>query len=121
MKIVFPVMAVFLMLQSPAQAQLTEASFYTRKSLLEEGMSGYTANGEYYREDRQTCAHPYYPFGTILTITNPENGRWYDCRVNDRGPAAWTGHGIDLTPLGFDLLKIPRDKGTAMVRVERKK
>lgn len=114
---------VFLMLQSTAFANnLLDASYYTVQSAQREGTSGvWTANGEKFHEDRQTCAHPRYPFGSILKITNPKNGRWYECRVNDRGPAAWTGHEIDLTPQGFKLLGIPEKQGIAQLRVERKR
>lgn len=83
-----------------------------------EGTSGiYTASGEKFNERAQTCAHPTLKFGTHVKIRNPKNGVWYECRVNDRGPAAWTGAGIDLTPKGFQLLGIPLAQGTAIVEV----
>jgi len=102
----------------PAFAEVVTASYYTLESVLKEGNSGITASGEKYRESRQTCAHPTYPFGTILKITNPKNGKWIYAKVNDRGPAAWTRHGIDLTPKGFELLGL---KGLGKVNVRRVK
>jgi len=42
-----------------------------------------------------SCAHLRLPFGTILKIV-ASNGNTAQCRVGDRGPAAWTGHIIDL-------------------------
>ena len=44
------------------------------------------------------CAHLTLPFGTILRLVNKANGKSAQCRVGDRGPAAWTGHVIDLNP-----------------------
>ena len=44
-----------------------------------------------------TCAHLSLAFGTIVTLV-ADNGRTAQCRVADRGPAAWTGNVIDLNP-----------------------
>lgn len=111
------IIALFLLLSGPAEANMVEASFYGAGEKLNER----TASGERFNPRSQTCAHPKFPFGTILKVTNPENGIWYECRVNDRGPAEWTGHDIDLTPRGFNLLRIPLRQGVADVKVERKK
>jgi len=54
-----------------------------------------TANGERFNPDGMTCAHLHYPFGTMLRITYRE--RSIVCRVNDRGPARWTGAHLDLS------------------------
>lgn len=98
-----------------ANAETVRATFYTKASLLREGSNGtWTASGERFNENAQTCAHRTYPFGTLLKVRNPRNGTWYECRVNDRGPAKWTGNGIDLTPKGFRLLRM---KGAGMVEV----
>lgn len=53
-----------------------------------------TANGERFNPDGMTCAHLTYRFGTILRVTY--GGRSITCRVNDRGPAKWTGAHLDL-------------------------
>ncbi len=45
-----------------------------------------TANGEIYDQFEYTAAHKKLPFGTILRVTNPNNGRKTLARVNDRGP-----------------------------------
>ncbi|HVR44970.1 MAG TPA: septal ring lytic transglycosylase RlpA family protein [Thermoanaerobaculia bacterium] len=45
-----------------------------------------TANGEIFDPMRLTAAHRTLPFGTILDVTNPGNGRSVRVRVNDRGP-----------------------------------
>jgi rare lipoprotein A len=58
-----------------------EASYYARGF---EGRS--TASGEPYRAQGFTAAHRTLPFGTMLRVTNPRNGRSVVVRVNDRGP-----------------------------------
>lgn len=116
------ILLVLLMLQGVANAEMVDASFYTKESAQREGTSGiFTASGEKFNENSQTCAHPSLPFGTILRVKNPQNGIWFYCRVNDRGPARNTGHDLDLTPRGFKLLKIPLDQGIARLKIERKK
>lgn len=57
------------------------ASYYANKF---EGRR--TANGEQYRKHQFTAAHRTLPFGTLLKVSNPKNGRWVVVRVNDRGP-----------------------------------
>jgi rare lipoprotein A len=54
-----------------------------------------TANGERYDPWGLTAAHRTLPFGTIVTVTY--EGRSVTVRINDRGPAAWTGRDIDLS------------------------
>ncbi len=45
-----------------------------------------TASGERYDKRNLTAAHPSLPFGTLVQVTNLENGRQVVVRVNDRGP-----------------------------------
>lgn len=45
-----------------------------------------TSNGERYDKDAHTCAHRKLPFGTLIKVTNPKNGKSTVVRVNDRGP-----------------------------------
>jgi rare lipoprotein A len=45
-----------------------------------------TANGERYDRTAMTAAHKTLPFGTVVRVTNPRNGRSVDVRINDRGP-----------------------------------
>jgi uncharacterized protein YabE (DUF348 family) len=63
---------------------------------------------------RYTCAHLSLPFGTVVTITNTDTGATAQCRVQDRGPEAWTGHIIDLAPEVFRQLA-PLSQGIAPV------
>lgn len=55
-----------------------------------------TANGESYDQMGYTAAHKSLPFGTILRLINPENGKSVIVRINDRGPYI-NGRDIDLS------------------------
>ena len=67
------------------------ASYYAR------GLQGHvTASGERYDRHQLTCAHRSYPFGTLLRVTDLENGRSVVVKVNDRGPFA-EGRVVDLS------------------------
>jgi rare lipoprotein A len=45
-----------------------------------------TASGERFDQNALTAAHPTYPFGTRVRVTNLQNGRSIVVRINDRGP-----------------------------------
>ena len=45
-----------------------------------------TASGEIFDQREMVAAHRTLPFGTIIRITNLENGRRVTLRVVDRGP-----------------------------------
>ena len=45
-----------------------------------------TASGERYDKNGISCAHKTLPFGTVLLVTNLDNGKTLQVRVNDRGP-----------------------------------
>jgi rare lipoprotein A len=45
-----------------------------------------TASGELYDKDELTAAHREYSFGTLVRVTNLENGKSVVVRINDRGP-----------------------------------
>jgi len=45
-----------------------------------------TANGEIFDPMLLTAAHRSFPFGTVLEVKNPKNGRTVQVRINDRGP-----------------------------------
>lgn len=45
-----------------------------------------TANGEVFDKEQITAAHPTLPLPSLVRVTNLENGRSIEVRVNDRGP-----------------------------------
>ena len=55
-----------------------------------------TANGEIFNMHDYTAAHRNLPFGTVLMVTNTENGKKVKVRVNDRGPFV-KGRILDLS------------------------
>ena len=76
-----------------------------------------TASGERLHHDSLTCAHRTYPFGTLLKVTNPANGKEVIVRVTDRGPYV-KGRIIDLSVRAARELGI-LTQGIAPVTVER--
>ncbi len=55
-----------------------------------------TANGERFNMRAMTAAHKTLPFGSLVKVTNPRNGRSVTVRINDRGPFI-RGRVIDLS------------------------
>lgn len=93
-----------------AEAQTCRASFYW------EGTR--TANGERFRPDNAldlTAAHRTLPFGTRVRVTY--RGTSIVVRINDRGPAKWTGRCIDLSRAGAKQLGFI-GAGVATVNIE---
>ena len=46
-----------------------------------------TAGGTVYNEKELVAAHPYFPFGTVVRVTNLANGRDVEVTIVDRGPS----------------------------------
>jgi uncharacterized protein YabE (DUF348 family) len=61
-----------------------------------------------------TAAHPWLPFGTVVTVTNLDNGRRVTVTINDRGP--FGGRIIDLSEEAFAAIA-PLGQGVADVRL----
>ncbi|MEQ9638865.1 MAG: septal ring lytic transglycosylase RlpA family protein [Alphaproteobacteria bacterium] len=74
-----------------------------------------TANGETYDMNTLTAAHKTLPLPSLVQVTNLENGRSLELRVNDRGPFV-NGRIIDVSRRAAQLLGFERN-GTAKVRV----
>lgn len=55
-----------------------------------------TANGERFDSEAMTAAHPHLPFGSIVRVVNPRNGKFEIVRINDRGPYQ-EGREIDVS------------------------
>ena len=75
-----------------------------------------TANGEPFDMNAISAAHRTLPLPSVVRVTNLENGRALNVRINDRGPFA-RGRIIDMSRRAAQLLGFEQ-KGTAMVRVE---
>ncbi|MDD3022083.1 MAG: septal ring lytic transglycosylase RlpA family protein, partial [Alphaproteobacteria bacterium] len=75
-----------------------------------------TASGEIYNKFSYTAAHKKLKLGTIVRVTNTENGESVNVRINDRGPY----HGnrvIDLSRAAASEIDI-LETGTEKVRIE---
>jgi hypothetical protein len=64
--------------------------------------------------DGMTAAHPWLPFGTVVTVTNLDSGRMVTVTINDRGP--FGGRIIDLNEEAFAQIA-PLGQGVASVRL----
>ncbi len=92
---------------SPATAESCTASFYDHGTT--------TASGEPFDVNAMTAAHRSLPFGTMVQVTDTDNGRSVTVRINDRGPYA-PGWCIDLTRAAFERLA-PASRGVVPVTV----
>jgi uncharacterized protein YabE (DUF348 family) len=61
-----------------------------------------------------TAAHPWLPFGTVVTVTNLANGTRVTVTINDRGP--FGGRIIDLSDEAFARIA-PLSQGVCQVRL----
>jgi rare lipoprotein A len=75
-----------------------------------------TSSGEIYDMYQLTCAHNTFPLGTMVMVTNMENGKAVELKVNDRGPFV-KDRIIDLSYAAAQIIGM-YEKGTAYVKVE---
>jgi rare lipoprotein A len=122
-----------LVLALPGCAARSPASTPTagRTGILEvrEGLASYygpgfdgrtTASGVRFDMNAMVAAHPTYPFGTVVRVTNLTNQRVVEVRILDRGPAKGpqaAGVVIDLSYGAAQALGFIQD-GRTRVRLE---
>lgn len=96
-----------------------------RPLLTIEGMASYysyefngekTASGEIFNKNDLTAAHRQFPFGTVLRVTNLQNGKTVIVTVNDRGPER-QDRILDLSEAAAQRIDMVKD-GTARVKIE---
>lgn len=76
-----------------------------------------TANGERFNPQQLTAAHKTLPFGTLVLVTNPNNGKSVTVRINDRGPYAHN-RSIDLSRAAAEQIDlVSRGHGTVELSV----
>ena len=123
--------ALVLILPACASRTKAPASIGGAGRVLEarEGLASYygpgfegktTASGTRFDMNAMVAAHPSYPFGTVLRVTNVTNGRAVDVRVVDRGPSRGPradGVIIDVSYGAAGALDFIRE-GRTRVRVE---
>jgi rare lipoprotein A len=95
-RVVIPILV--LIVPGCAARSKTTATTTGSAAILEvrEGLASYygpgfdgklTASGTRFDMKSMVAAHPSYPFGTVVRVTNVKNGRAVELRVVDRGPA----------------------------------
>jgi len=75
-----------------------------------------TASGEIFDMYKISAAHKEYPLGTIVRVTNLNNGKSLVLKINDRGPFI-KGRIIDLSYAAAEELDFVLE-GTTTVKIE---
>ena len=101
---------------SPVNGQLASARVGMASWYGPGFYGGRTASGEVLRPGTLTAAHRSLPFGTLVRVTNLNNGRTAVVRINDRGPFHG-GRIIDLAQGAASQLGVT-SSGTAQVKLE---
>lgn len=110
--------------QPPRRAQAQNPSAGSRGHQVQRGRASYyaakfngrrMANGARFNPNSNVAAHRTLPLGTRAQVTNLENGRTTEVRVEDRGPYVG-GRLIDVTPRAAEQLGM-KEQGTAPVEV----
>ena len=89
-----------------------KASYYSKRAT-----GARSASGQKIHHDSLTCAHRYYPFGTMLKVTNLRNDKSVIVKVIDRGPFG-RGRIIDLSWAAAQKIDMIA-QGVGTVKVER--
>lgn len=93
----------------------TLTSFYESTWYGKAFHGNYTKSGEIFDKNKLTCASNKFPLGSILKITNKENGKSVVVRCNDTGSMPM--HVIDLSEGAFKKIA---DLKTGRVKVQIK-
>lgn len=97
------------------KTQTGKASYYCQRF-----HGGKTASGKIYNRNHLVAAHPSYPYGTLVRVTNLENKRQVEVHIIDRGPTRAQrkkGTIIDLSGTAAEKLRMVK-KGRVKVRLE---
>jgi rare lipoprotein A len=80
------------------------------------GFNGHrTTTGERFNQNAMTAASKTLPLGSHVVVTNPQNGRSVEVRINDRGPHV-RGRTLDLSKRAAQKLGITKN-GVARVEI----
>jgi uncharacterized protein YabE (DUF348 family) len=99
--------------------QVLREAIAAKRLIGREDRAGGTQTGEaswysFAPGDGLTAAHPWLPFGTVVTVTNLANGDSVRVVINDRGP--FGGRIIDLSDEAFARIA-PLSQGVCQVRL----
>lgn len=84
------------------ESAVPERHVVGRSSAATAGTEAGQASWYYAPGSGLTAAHPWLPYGTVVTVTNLANGKSVRVVINDRGP--FGGRVIDLSPEAFSRL-----------------
>jgi len=108
-----------------ATPRATTVSIPSRSRTIEIGRASWygaehhgkiTASGEAYNQYDLTAAHPSLPLGSRAVVTNLDNGKTVEVRINDRGPFV-DGRVIDISRGAAQTIGLVKP-GIARVRVK---
>lgn len=100
------------------RTQTYTPSNVVRASWYGPGFAGHkTSTGEVYDPNQLTAASKTLPLGSVVAVTNPENGRSVKVRINDCGPYV-RGRSLDLSHRAAEKIGIARE-GVARVEVTK--
>lgn len=109
----------------PPTFQISDLTKISTKHAYQVGRASYygkhfaghrTAKGDRYDLSQMTAAHRVLPLGTVIKVTNLENGRVVEVEVNDRGPFS-RRRVLDVSLEAAKRLDMVR-KGSAKVMIE---
>ena len=103
---------------APASPRASQAGYATYVARSFHGKK--SASGETFDEGQLVAAHRTLPFGSVVRVTNVQNGRSVTVRIVDRGPYGQNyreGTIIDVSRAAARRLRMIRD-GQVPVRVE---
>ena len=106
----------------PAQAALDRGRSgpveIGKASIYSKSFDGRTmADGRRYSPDANVAASKTLPLGTVAKVTNLENGKSAEVRVEDRGPFV-RGRLVDLSPKTAGKLGLTKKQGVTRVAVK---
>jgi rare lipoprotein A len=101
-------------LRTPAPSTLIETGLASWYGAKHHGKR--TASGEIFDQSKFTAAHRTLPWGSIVKVTNLDNGKSVEVRINDRGPFK-KGRIIDLSRAAARALVMVKS-GVSPVRME---
>ena len=117
---------------------ILSANIFSQESFSQQGLASFyadkfdgheTASGEIFHQNEMTAAHISLPFGSMVRVTNLQNMKSVDVRINDRGPFI-DGRIIDLSrraanDLGFTKLGVVKVKleliGKSKKKIKKKR
>lgn len=99
-------------------AQKTKTEYGLASVYSDEYIDSEMASGENYAPDKHMAAHKSLPFGSIVKVTNMENGKSVMVKINDRGPFI-RGYVIELSSAAAEILKIEGGKAKVKLGIEK--